>query len=319
MCADIVTKHFTNLPKWQQVMGNIAHVNVKSTWGAAAGQPAPKGIAKTFGQSKTRVREIGPSGPSDPLSGSSSGFDHEDDEEDRRPGTKKLRDRDDYPDEDGDDPSDHDRPGGSGNDKRDDDPVVDLKAIRERMRAVSLARPAEVKEADTVKVPPLPNPQQYRAWRSTVRNAVTAASGRGEEAFKWILQAEKATATLRSLADSRRFDSLDAKLAAALTEVASGELGRRINLAVELEASKGKMLKGRQILWMVHDHHKLDEERGALYNFQDLMSVKLRGDANLESFMITWESVLSKMHNPPSQDIVEVLFLEQLRQFCGVA
>ena len=73
------------------------------------------------------------------------------------------------------------------------------------------------------------------------------------------------------------------------------------------------MLKGRQILWMVRDHHKLDEERGALYNFQDLMSVKLRGDGNLESFMNTWESVLSTMHNPPGQDIVEVLFLEQLR------
>jgi len=73
------------------------------------------------------------------------------------------------------------------------------------------------------------------------------------------------------------------------------------------------MLKGRQILWMVHDHHKLDEESGALYNFQDLMSVKLKGDASFESFMSTWESVLSTTHNPPSQDIVEVLSIEQLR------
>ena len=43
------------------------------------------------------------------------------------------------------------------------------------------------------------------------------------------------------------------------------------------------------------------------------MSVKLRGDGDLESFMNTWESVLSTMHNPPGRDIVEVLFLEQLR------
>ena len=46
MCADIFTKHFTNLPKWQQVLGNIAHVNVKSTWGQAAGQPASDPISK---------------------------------------------------------------------------------------------------------------------------------------------------------------------------------------------------------------------------------------------------------------------------------
>ena len=127
------------------------------------------------------------------------------------------------------------------------------------------------------------------------------------------MAARQPDALLEDFQDSAGFDSLDAKLAAALTSNVSGELGRRVTMAVEIEARQGRMLKGRQILWLTHDHHKLDAERGALYDFTDLMSVKLKGDSNLESFWTAWESVLSATLHTPSPDIMEVLFLEQLR------
>jgi len=63
---------------------------------------------------------------------------------------------------------------------------------------------------------------------------------------------------------------------------------------------------------MVHDYHKLDEERGALYDFTDLTAVRLKGD-NLESFMNTWEMVLAGIRHLPDQHIIETLFLDQLR------
>ena len=135
---------------------------------------------------------------------------------------------------------------------------------------------ARVKEADDINVPSYPQPQQYRSWRAAVRSEITAASGRGEVAFKWIVKTEKVETTFDELRNSDGFDSLDAKLAAALTKIATGELGRRIMLMVEQEASKGRMLKGRQILWMIHENHELDEERGALYDFTDLMAIRLR-------------------------------------------
>jgi hypothetical protein len=73
------------------------------------------------------------------------------------------------------------------------------------------------------------------------------------------------------------------------------------------------MLKGRQILWMIHEYHKLDEERGALYAFRDLQAVRLKDDRHLEGFLTTWEAVLAGMRAPPPQEIVEQLFLDQLR------
>ena len=132
-------------------------------------------------------------------------------------------------------------------------------------------------------------------------------------AFFWVKRTEGPATTFDDFRDSEGFYSLDAKLAAALTKIATGELGRRITLMVEQEASKNRMLKGRQILWMIHDNHKLDEERGALYDFTDLLAIRLKGDNQLGSFMTTWESVLSAMAHPPSPNIIEVLFLEQLR------
>jgi hypothetical protein len=170
-----------------------------------------------------------------------------------------------------------------------------------------------VKEADAIKVPAFPAPARYPAWKAAVRNEITAASGRGEEAFLWAMRTEAPDVTFDDLRDSEGLNSLDAKLSAALTKISSGELGRRIHLAVEQEALQGRMLKGRQVLWMIHDYHKLDEERGALYAFRDLQAVRLKDDRHLEGFLTTWESVLAGMRNPPPADIVEQLFLDQLR------
>ena len=108
---------------------------------------------------------------------------------------------------------------------------------------------------------------------------------------------------------------MGAKLAAALTKISAGESGRKISLAIETErgAPVPRMVKGRQILWMIHDYHKYDEEYGAVLNFTDLLAVRLKNDAGLEGFMTSWESILAGMAQPPAESILEPLFLEQLR------
>ena len=97
-------------------------------------------------------------------------------------------------------------------------------------------RKPRVKEADSIKVPPMPSPLQYRQWKGSIRTEVTAASGRGEEAFQWVLDAESRDVTFEELYDSKGFDSLDAKLAAALIKSANDNLGRKICLEVEKQA-----------------------------------------------------------------------------------
>ena len=146
-----------------------------------------------------------------------------------------------------------------------------------------------------------------------MRQEIAAASGKGDTGFQWAQEVEREGATHESLADSGRFVTLDAKLASALAKIAHGEIGRRITLATEMAAREGRMLKGRQSLLIVYEHFTVSEEAGALYDFEDLMNVRFKGDNHLESFMNTWDTVLASIDKPPAADIVETLFVNQLR------
>ena len=172
---------------------------------------------------------------------------------------------------------------------------------------------ARSREADTIRVPALPHTTGLRAWRSSVRAEVTAASGRGHVAFKWVREVERDSATFSGLSDSAGLESLDAKLASALTKVLSGELGRKVSQATEKEAKMDRPIAGRQILFMIYHHYKTNEEAGALYDLADLMAVKWQGDGNLESFLHTWDSVLLGMREEPPEHYLEILFHTQVR------
>jgi hypothetical protein len=171
----------------------------------------------------------------------------------------------------------------------------------------------KVKEEASVKVPAFPTPPQYRQWRHAICIAVAAASGRGEQGYAWCLRAEDQAVSFDDLADSEGYDTLDIKLSSALTLIASGDLGLRISLAVDRQKQQGRVLKGRQIIWLVHDHHKLDDERGAMYDYADLQAIKFKGDNNLERFMNTWEMVLQGMTEPPPPRFIEITFFDQLK------
>ena len=78
---------------------------------------------------------------------------------------------------------------------------------------------ARAREADSMKIPSLPNATQFRAWILAVRNEIAAASGRGEAAFKWALEVEEVEATFEGLANSGDFEILDVKLGSALSKI----------------------------------------------------------------------------------------------------
>ena len=112
------------------------------------------------------------------------------------------------------------------------------------------------KEAETVKLLKLPTPVQYRSWRLATRSEVCAASGRPDECFPWIQATENAKAKLEDFADPGTFKSLDVKLATAISKISSGPLGRIITLETEKAAKAGRLLCGRQALFLIHQFHK---------------------------------------------------------------
>ena len=75
-----------------------------------------------------------------------------------------------------------------------------------------IAHKTKIKEADTIKLLPLPDVPQFEAWKNSLRSQVMAASGRRDEAFHWILEVEDEQFTYDDLADCTDFESLDSKL-----------------------------------------------------------------------------------------------------------
>ena len=81
-------------------------------------------------------------------------------------------------------------------------------------------------------------------------------------------------------------------MGAGLQKAARGELARQITLVEETEAKAGRLLKGRQILKMVYEAHKLDEAIGQVFDIENVVSTTLKGD-NLAKILQDWGSLLA--------------------------
>ena len=188
------------------------------------------------------------------------------------------------------------------------------KMIKKQLRKASKPEGNRPKEADRVIVPKFPNPEAYRNWRIRVRDAVTAASSKPDEAFKWVEEVWAETKVIENLADSGKFATLDAKLMSALTNVIDGDLSRQLDIFKENEAKKGIHAKGRQALWMIHKHFSTSQKHGAIYDLEDLMAVQMVND-DLKGFVSRWDAVIAGMREDPGTRWKEAYFHNAVKRF----
>ena len=74
------------------------------------------------------------------------------------------------------------------------------------------------------------------------------------------------------------FVHLDAKLASALTNILEGDLARQVEIFKEQDAKEKPYARGRQIL-LIHKYFSTNIKHGAIYGFEDLLSVQLINEA----------------------------------------
>ena len=153
----------------------------------------------------------------------------------------------------------------------------------------------------------------FRLWKLAFKKAVAAASNSGnDDVYIWIAAVEKAT-SLEDLADSGAFPELDALLAAEWDKVITGEFKKKVQkLELDLQLVD-KMIKGRQITWMVYHHFHLSDIDGAMNSWYDLLNVQLNGD-NLQQFINDWDTTCSEIGKLPDDEFLEDLFRKQLDQ-----
>ena len=154
--------------------------------------------------------------------------------------------------------------------------------------------------------------ETYRNWRIKTREAVVAASTDPDSAFKWVSDSWKEDQTLEALRKVAPFATLDAKLLSALTNIITGDFARKVDTFKETEATAGRIVRGRQVLFMLHDHFSTNIKHGATYALQDLFSVQLRGE-NLKSFISNWDQVLAGIVQTADESVLETLFYKQVK------
>jgi len=176
----------------------------------------------------------------------------------------------------------------------------------------------KVKEADTIKVPAFPQAETHRNWRIKLRDAVVAASAKPGETFVWVSETWTDGQTIEALRKVQPFATLDAKLMSALTNTLTGEFARRVDTYKETEAAAGRIVRGRQVLWMIHDFFSTNIKHGATYALQDLFSVHLKGE-NLKTFITNWDQVLAGIRQVPDVSVLETLFYKQVKNCRAIA
>jgi hypothetical protein len=159
-----------------------------------------------------------------------------------------------------------------------------------------------------------PQPKNFRKWKLSFKKAVVAATNqRPEEVFAWITAVESAS-SYEELGDTGPFPELDALLAADWDKILSGEFQKKVHLIEYKLESQGKMIKGRQITWMVYNHFRLSDTDSALNSWYGLMNVTLHND-NLQQFVNDWDAACEEIGGfLPDDGFMEELFRTQLEK-----
>eukprot|EP00435_Cladocopium_sp_Y103_P069313 s659_g33.t1 len=216
--------------------------------------------------------------------------------------------------------------GGPGDDDGGDDDwgsdASDKRFIRRMKRMFGSSKDSQsdqstVKEADTIKIPAFPHAESYRNWRVRTREAVMSASTDPDKAFDWISETWAEGRMIEKLKDVGKFTTLDAKLLSALY-ILIGDFARKVDTYKEVQASNKKYVRGRQVLFMMHDHFSTNIKHGATYALQDLFSVKLKGDS-LRGFISSWDQVIAGIPKIPDISVLETLFFNQEQNSKAIA
>ena len=91
----------------------------------------------------------------------------------------------------------------------------------------------------------------------------------------------------------------------------SGEFRKQVQVKETELSHEGEMIKGRQVAWMINKHFKISEEDGAMLEWDELLSVHLRGD-NLQQFENDWNNTILNIRELPDEVFLETLFRKQL-------
>ena len=128
------------------------------------------------------------------------------------------------------------------------------------------------------------------------------ASGRTDQGMiQWIMEVDKTWASFDYLRDSsQEYMTLDNKLAIALLAIIPSNLRRkRRRLQESDQALYNYLANGRQVLFHIYHHLRVDPSLANHYSIEDLSEITWLGDkvSQIETFLSNWIEMTEGMRN----------------------
>ena len=183
------------------------------------------------------------------------------------------------------------------------DSAIDL----ESTTAFTAEEPPRIsrREADKVYISPWPKHQNLGVWQSDLIKSVCLAANDGDRAAweAWLQPALRQNPDIDALNDSggQRFQSIDAKLSIALSNVISqaGDVARHVAIKLRLRTQasnrRATFVMGREILAMILEHFRTPGQRETAFTMEHIIQSRYLGDANIETFYEKWMEIVSNM------------------------
>ncbi len=155
----------------------------------------------------------------------------------------------------------------------------------------------------------VPEGSQWRAWRANTIHAIFSAAGRQDDLAQDLIMRVETDEPWQLSEPGEGWVSRDHKRTAASTTIVRGEIGREITLHSTTALNSKQVVRGRVLLAIVFRYYSSGANGQVLYDMNHLQTLTLHGDY-LESFHITWNMVLSKLHTAPIPRGVAVLVFQ---------
>ena len=159
--------------------------------------------------------------------------------------------------------------------------------------------------AAKIEIAYFPTIAQLPAWKSFLRTACVDASNRTEEApvIKWLQEVEAVGKVMTDFNRSGKdFEILDRRLSAALKRICKGEVARTITQCETLAGTTQRVLKGREIYWLILQTFKTNPDMGLVYGITHFTHLKWMGDEMMETFLNNWLEVVNLQGSSPGNN-----------------
>ena len=164
-------------------------------------------------------------------------------------------------------------------------------------------------QATHIKFPPWPEASGWQNWYIAAVHAIAASCPQFEKAWRWAREVGKKNNTFEELGHSRGFSYLDGIICTELTSIVKSPLKEDVEFQYRRLFDQGKVLRGRQVFWMMKQHFRSDPQKYGLIDLRRLLNVRMNGN-DLQGWMRRWDFVLNQItHRPPTKLLKSIMML----------